>query len=61
MEGKRKSGTICVNGAAAHRVDVGHKVIITAFVLTDEPVEPQMILVDEDNRYTIHIPFAIQE
>src|SRR5262245_28836601 len=32
MEGKRKSGVICVNGAAAHRVEVGHKVIITSFV-----------------------------
>jgi aspartate 1-decarboxylase len=58
MEGARKSGIICVNGAAAHRVEVGHKVIITAFLLTDESVEPQMILVDDQNRYTIHIPFG---
>src|SRR5258706_1275260 len=28
MEGARKSGTICVNGAAAHRVEIGHRVII---------------------------------
>src|SRR2546426_158264 len=52
------SAIIGVNGAAAHRVEVGDKVIITAFVLTDEPIEPQMILVDENNLYTIHIPFA---
>jgi aspartate 1-decarboxylase len=51
LEGPRGSGIICVNGAAAHRVDVGHRVIITAFALTDEPLEPTAILVDERNRY----------
>lgn len=51
LEGPRGSGIICVNGAAAHRVDTGHRVIITAFVITDEPVEPKAILVDEQNRY----------
>lgn len=51
LEGDRGSGTICVNGAAAHRVEVGHRVIITSFVLTDEPVEPMAILVDEHNQY----------
>jgi aspartate 1-decarboxylase len=47
----RGSGDITVNGAAAHRVKVGHKVIITAFCLTDEPMPPATILVDENNRY----------
>jgi aspartate 1-decarboxylase len=51
MEAPHGSGVVCVNGAAAHRVKVGHKVIITAFALTDEPVEPKMILVDEHNRF----------
>jgi aspartate 1-decarboxylase len=51
LEGPRGSGIICVNGAAAHRVDVGNRVIITAFVLTDEHVEPTAILVDEHNRF----------
>jgi aspartate 1-decarboxylase len=51
LEGERGSGMIRVNGAAAHRVDVGHRVIITSFVLTDEPIEPKAILVDEKNRY----------
>jgi hypothetical protein len=27
-------------------------VIIASFVLTDEPVEPRMILVDAQNRFT---------
>jgi len=51
LEGRRGSGIICVNGAAAHRVSVGDKVIIAAFALTDEPVEPKMILVDEHNKF----------
>lgn len=55
MEAPAGSGIICVNGAAAHRVKVGHKVIITAFVLTDEPIVPKMILVDEQNRFRLYL------
>ena len=44
-------GTVIVNGAAAHRCRPGDKVIIAAFVLTDEPVTPQMIMVDDRNRF----------
>jgi aspartate 1-decarboxylase len=51
IEGPRGSGQIVVNGAAAHRVHVGHKVIITAFCLTDAPIEYKAILVDDHNRY----------
>lgn len=58
MEGRRHSGSVIVNGAAAHRVEVGHKVIICAFVLTDEPIEPRMILVDDQNRFRMHLALA---
>ncbi len=51
LEGKAHSGSIIVNGAAAHRVKPGHRVIITAFCLSDEPVQALAILVDEQNRY----------
>ena len=51
IEGVAGFGQIVVNGAAAHRVQVGHKVIIAAFCLSDEPVVPKMILVDDQNRY----------
>ena len=51
IEGRHGSGDIIVNGAAAHRVQPGHKLIIAAFCLTDEPTAPKMILVDERNRY----------
>jgi len=46
------SGTICLNGAAAHRCKAGDKVILAAFCLTDEPVERKVVLVDENNRIT---------
>jgi len=37
IPGKRGSGCICINGAAAHLVDVGDTVIIMAYAL----MEPQ--------------------
>ena len=45
------SGEIVVNGAAAHYFKPGDKVIIVAFCLTDEKVEPKMVAVDEHNRF----------
>ena len=51
IPGARGSGTICVNGAAAHLATKGDKVIIVSFVLTDEEIIPKMILVDDENRY----------
>jgi aspartate 1-decarboxylase len=49
IPGTRGSGAICVNGAAAHKVGLGHKVIIAAFCLTDEPVTRKVVLVDDKN------------
>ncbi|MCX6344102.1 MAG: aspartate 1-decarboxylase [Armatimonadetes bacterium] len=46
------SGVICLNGAAAHKCNIGDKVIITAFCITDEPVQRQIVLVDNENRIT---------
>jgi aspartate 1-decarboxylase len=51
IAGRPGSGEIIVNGAAAHRVEIGHKIIIAAFCLTDEPIQPKVILVDAQNRY----------
>jgi len=54
IEGKRNSGIICVNGAAARLAQVGDKVIIISYVLlTEEEVKslkPKVIFVDEKNR-----------
>lgn len=51
IPGKALSGIIQINGSAAHRAKAGDKVIIAAFVLTDEPVEPKVVLVDDQNRF----------
>ncbi len=51
IPGPPGSGVICMNGPAAHLIRVGDIVIVAAFALTDEPVVPKQILVDERNRY----------
>jgi aspartate 1-decarboxylase len=50
------SGEIVVNGAAARHFQAGDRVIIVAFVLTDEVVEPRMLLVDAENRFASWLP-----
>ena len=50
IPGQRGSGVICLNGAAAHKANVGDKVIICAFCLSDEPVEKKIVIVDDDNK-----------
>lgn len=50
MPGKRGSGIIAVNGAAAHLVNEGDLVIIMAYELVDEPIKAKVLLVDSDNR-----------
>lgn len=47
-EGSRQ---IVVNGAAARHFQPGDRVIIVSFCLTDEPVTPKMIAVDEHNAF----------
>jgi len=51
VSGKRGTGIISVNGAAAHLVSVGDKVIIMAFELTDKPMHSKVVLVDQENRF----------
>jgi len=50
------SGQVVVNGAAARHFQPGDKVIVVAFVLTDEPVEPRMFLVDGQNAFSTWLP-----
>ena len=51
IEGKSGSGVICMNGAAAHLIRKGEEIIIMGFELTNEPVTPKMILVDQENKF----------
>lgn len=53
IEGERGSGEICLNGAAARKVQVGDVVIIISYVQLDESeldgYEPNVVIVDQDN------------
>ncbi|MHB1456982.1 MAG: aspartate 1-decarboxylase [Armatimonadota bacterium] len=51
IPGAKRSGIICINGAAAHLCKPGDKVIIVSFVLTDEEITPNLVLVDENNMF----------
>jgi len=52
MTGKKGSGTICMNGAAAHLMKKGEIVIIMGFELTDKPIKSKLVMVDKKNRFT---------
>ncbi|MBL8863567.1 MAG: aspartate 1-decarboxylase [Planctomycetes bacterium] len=51
IPGQRGSGTIQMNGAAAHLIRTGDEVIVMTFQTTDRPSKPRQILVDPKNRY----------
>jgi len=51
ITGKRGSGVICMNGAAAHLIKEGEEIIIMGFEFTDKLVKATNILVDENNRF----------
>jgi len=51
IPGERGSGIITMNGAAAHLINKGDEIIIIGFELSDKPISPKMILVDENNKF----------
>ncbi len=53
--GERGSGTICMNGAAAHLVTAGEEIIIMGFELSESPITPKLILVDQENRFVRYL------
>lgn len=56
IPGERKTGVICLNGAAARRVQVGDVVIIISYVsVSNEEAathQPRVAIMDESNRIT---------
>ena len=52
---ERGSGEVAMNGAAAHLIEKGEEIIILAFEITDKPVEPTFILVDENNKFVQYL------
>lgn len=55
IAGERSSGDIIMNGAAAHLIKAGEEIIIMAFAVTDEPIKPVFVLVDEKNRFVKYL------
>jgi len=55
IKGEPGSGVVCMNGAAAHLINAGEEVIIMGFELTDQPIEPKIILVDRQNRFVQYL------
>jgi aspartate 1-decarboxylase len=51
IKGKRGTGDIFINGAAAHLIKKGEEVIIIAFQFSNTPIIPKCILVDENNKF----------
>ncbi len=51
IKGERGSGMICMNGAASLLIKEGEEIIVMGFELTDKPIKPQIVLVDENNRF----------
>ncbi len=54
IAGERGSGMICLNGAAAHGVEVGDKVIIMCYAQVDaeeaKTARPHVVFVDDANQ-----------
>lgn len=42
-------GTVGLNGGAAHFFKPGDRIIVAAFALADEPITPQVVLLDDHN------------
>jgi aspartate 1-decarboxylase len=53
--GGRNSGIICMNGAAAHLIKKGEEIIIIGFELTNKPLQPKVILVDNQNKFVKYL------
>lgn len=49
IPGPEGSGQIVINGAAAHLINTGHRVTIMAWAVTDTPVVPKRLLLNERN------------
>ena len=61
LPGERGSGTVSVQGAGAKLCKEGDCLIILSFEVSETPIDPKMILVDQDNRFVEYIKGAMYE
>ena len=59
LPGERGSGTVSVQGAGAKLCNKGACVIILSFEVSDKPIDPKMILVDQNNQFVEYIEGAM--
>lgn len=53
-------GVIGINGGAAHFFQTGDRIIIAAFDLSDEPIAPNVLLLNEQNEVIRNMtPFSV--
>ena len=50
LEGAAGTGKILINGGAAHLIKQGERVTIMAFGVSETPLNPKILLLDERNR-----------
>lgn len=50
LAGPPGTGRILINGGAANRIKQGERLTIMAFALTETPVKPVKLVLDENNR-----------
>ena len=55
LPGEADSGIVSVQGAGAKLCQKGDCLIILSFEVSDEPVEPKMILVNQDNQFVEYL------
>jgi aspartate 1-decarboxylase len=51
IKGELGSGVIEMNGAASHLIKTGEEIIIMGFELSEQPIVPQIVLVDGENKF----------
>ena len=51
IPGEPGSGEICMNGPCSFLIGEGEEIVIMGFEMTDQPIQPKVILVDENNRF----------
>ena len=55
IKGPRGSGSVEMNGAAAHLIQKGDEIIIMSFEVADRPSTPRNVLVDAQNRFVRYL------
>ena len=60
LPGEPGSGTVSVQGAGAKLCAKGDCVIILSFEVSNKPISPKMILVDEENQFVEYLEGATE-